>query len=267
MATELPEKNTPEQTSIEEEELVVDLNAEDAEILKEVIEPVKTPEEQVYSVDAYRGLQRALSAKNKAYQSLKAQIANMTELQQELSRQGERQDLILDYLEKSTPFSEEEAELVSEPKETSLQRRRREIAEKAKNQPTVAQRRYQEQANRFFEEVRKVGLNPYDRDLQEFFGKLNGPDEALEKLPEYVKQATSKKSTETKVAFEEVITPLRARIDELETRLGLKTVEVGGPSGPGGASSLPALNEQFRKGEITPEEFQERSKELRKQGG
>ena len=58
---------------------------------------------------------------------------------------------------------------------------------------------------------------------------------------------------------------LRERQDAVDDKLGLKTVETGGPSAAGGARNLAELNAQFQRREISFDEFSERSKELKKE--
>lgn len=248
----------------DDEELIVPLTSEDAEALGDVVEVVAPePEKPSFREEDKKALERAITAKDKEIQRLKAQAGDLTGLREEMVTAREERQLMFDYLE-----SLQQGTLEELPSgETPFQQRRRELTEQAKGRPTPEQRQSHTEATEFMKAVNEAGLNPYGKEFRDYFGKLSGPTEALEKLPEFVQQQQESSSSAIKAAVEEATAPLRTELDDYKTRLGLKTVETGKPSAPGGARSLAALNEALRKGEIPFDEFREQSKELRKQGG
>jgi len=243
----------------DDEELVVELSAEDAKALGDSVESEK-PQLRTYSEDEYRGLQKALSKKDAEISDLKAQSARLTRVEEGLG-------IILDYYD-TLGGSGEALEVVQPPAETETQRRRREWKEKGQAQPDPASERERRLVAQFISAAQAGGVDLNDKEAQRFFGATSGPAEALEKLPEYA--ATRKKAEEARRKAESdkdlQITELRSQVDSLLERAGLKKVETGGPSASGGGT-LTALNESYRKGEISYDEFRRLSEEIRKQTG
>lgn len=276
--TEEPEKQTQEtgEPGADDEDLVVEVESKTStETTEEPEVSEETPEPRTYTEEEYQGLQRAIGKKDDEIKNLRAQgavleglVPRIARLEEDQSIVKEGQSIVLDYLD-TLGGSGEPLEVAAPPAETEIQKRRREWKERGKSQLTPEQEAERRQAQQFMNEAKAQEVNLNDPQARSFFEPLSGPAEALEKLPEFVanrKQAEeTRKNAETEKDAE--LTKLRERTTNLETLLekaGVKVVETGGPSGSGGAGGLEELNRQFKAGEITLEEFEERSKELKK---
>lgn len=217
------------------------------------------PQERTYTQEEYKGLQRVIGEKDRELKGFKGRESELEDVRERLGRFEEGFDLILDHM----TLGQVSVEEPTQP-DSQLQKRRQEWATKRRGAVSVEQRRQQQGARQFMDELTKAGINPYDPEATRFFGECKGPDEAIEKIPEYLSKTKGAKETEINAAVEAATSPLLQRLADMETKLGFRAVETGGPSSPG-VGDLSELNAALRKGEITADEFTERSKEMRKQ--
>jgi len=274
------------QDGADNEPLEVELSAEDTKALEGLVEPAaeagqEAPKpERTYTHKEYVGLQRGIEAREREITRLKAQVGNQEAIDARLKRLEEAKEIdfaYFDRLERLGRGEIDEEEPAAAPPETPLQRKRREWQEAGKSIPAQAARQMEAEARAFLDAADKAGVKPigygvngvpiFSKEFNDFFRPLSGAAEALEKLPEFVAQQSNNGQGKEGVSkVEAELQAERAKRKELQAKIGYGIIETGGPRGPGGARTLAAANERYRKGETSFKEFQAESEEIRKQG-
>jgi len=205
------------QAAADDEDLVVELEAEEPEAKGgKVTEPAREkPEEPAAAQKGEEGIRKVLKERDATIRRMKAQLDDREAVLTRLAA-----------IEEGVALSHDRDAEDYEPRRQAWEVRR-------KQQPTAVQ----QAVAAFYKAARDEGLDIGSKGFQDFFGKLSGPAEAMEKIASYKaehegrsEQAEKARKDEMKALAAEVARPLLDEINSLKQRLGLKTVETGGPS-------------------------------------